>query len=222
MRKLFNTKVIIILVVAALITAGLTIASGVGMQTIPGTVMQVIMAPVKAVGTGLANTAELYYSYMFKYEALAAENAELQKKIAEMEDVARQADSVNRENTRLRGLLNLPSAVETYKMVDAYIIGWNTTDWNSTLTINRGTSVGIQQNMCAVTENGQVVGLVTEAGPNYAVIKTILDSTLEVSGTISVSGGGIGEDDVATAEEMETMLDRVFPDPDKEGGGGDG
>ena len=188
MRKLFNTKVIIILVVAALITAGLTIASGVGMQTIPGTVMQVIMAPVKAVGTGLANTAELYYSYMFKYEALAAENAELQKKIAEMEDVARQADSVNRENTRLRGLLNLPSAVETYKMVDAYIIGWNTTDWNSTLTINRGTSVGIQQNMCAVTENGQVVGLVTEAGPNYAVIKTILDSTLEVSGTISVSG----------------------------------
>ena len=72
MRKLFNTKVIIILVVAALITAGLTIASGVGMQTIPGTVMQVIMAPVKAVGTGLANTAELYYSYMFKYEALAA------------------------------------------------------------------------------------------------------------------------------------------------------
>ena len=56
MRKLFNTKVIIILVVAALITAGLTIASGVGMQTIPGTVMQVIMAPVKAVGTGLANT----------------------------------------------------------------------------------------------------------------------------------------------------------------------
>ena len=42
--------------------------------------------------------------------------------------------------------------------------------------------------MCAVTENGQVVGLVTEAGPNYAVIKTVLDSTLEISGTISVSG----------------------------------
>lgn len=40
-------------------------------------------------------------------------------------------------------------------------------------------------------------------------------------GTISVSGG-IGEDDVATAEEMEAMLDRVFPDPDTEGGGGDG
>ena len=41
-------------------------------------------------------------------------------------------------------------------------------------------------------------------------------------GTISASGGGIGEDDVATAEKMETMLDRVFPDADTEGGGGDG
>jgi len=73
-------------------------------------------------------------------------------------------------------------------MVDAYIIGWNSTDWNSTLTINRGTTAGIEENMCAVTENGQVVGLVTEAGPNYAVVKTVLDSTLEISGTISVSG----------------------------------
>lgn len=46
--------------------------------------------------------------------------------------------------------------------------------------------------------------------------------SVTADGTISVSGGGIGEDDVATAEEMETMLDRVFPDPDTEGGGGDG
>jgi len=105
-----------------------------------------------------------------------------------MEDVARQADSVNRENARLRALNNLKATNESYEMVDAYIIGWNSTDWNSTLTINRGTNAGIQANMCAVTENGQVVGLVTEAGPNYAVIKTVLDSTLEISGTISVSG----------------------------------
>ena len=139
-------------------------------------------------GTALASTAELYYSYMFKYEALAAENAELKAQIAQMEDVARQADSVNRENARLRRLNNLKATNESYEMVDAYIIGWNSTDWNSTLTINRGTTAGIDANMCAVTENGQVVGLVTEAGPNYAVIKTVLDSTLEISATIASSG----------------------------------
>ena len=188
MRNLFSTKVRIILVVAALITAALAIMNSVGMVTVPGMIVQGLMAPVRAVGTALTSTAELYYSYMFQYEALAAENAELKAQIAQMEDVARQADSVNRENSRLRALLNLKSTNESYEMVDAYIIGWNSTDWNSTLTINRGTTAGIAENMCVVTENGQVVGLVTEAGPNYAVIKTVLDSTLEISGTISVSG----------------------------------
>ena len=188
MRHLFSTKVRIILVVAALITAALVIMNSVGMVTLPGVITQTLMAPVRAVGTALTSTAELYYSYMFQYEALAAENAELKAQIAEMEDVARQADSVNRENNRLRNLTGLLSTNETYEMVDAYIIGWNSTEWNSTLTINRGTAVGIETNMCAVTENGQVVGLVTEAGPNYAVIKTLLDSTLEISGTISTSG----------------------------------
>ena len=42
--------------------------------------------------------------------------------------------------------------------------------------------------MCAITANGEVVGLVTEAGSNYAVVKSILDSTLEVSATMSASG----------------------------------
>ena len=188
MRNLFNTKVRIILVITALITAALMIMNGVGMVTRPAVVTQTLMAPVRAIGTTLTSTAELYYSYMFQYEALAAENAELKAQIAQMEDVARQADSVNRENARLRRLNQLKSTNESYEMVDAYIIGWNSTDWNSTLTINRGTNAGIAANMCAVTENGQVVGLVTEAGPNYAVIKTVLDSTLEISGTISISG----------------------------------
>ena len=188
MRKLFSTKVRIILVVALLLTAGLAIMNSTGTESLPGTIVQVLMSPVRAIGNALTDTAEKYYSYMFQYEALAAENAELKADIAQMEDVARQADSVNRENARLRGLLNLKATNEDYVMVDAYIIGWNSTDWNSTLTINRGTTSGINENMVAVTENGQVVGLVTEAGPNYAVIKTILDSTLEISGTISVSG----------------------------------
>ena len=188
MRNLFNARIRIILVVAGLITTALVILNSVGMVTLPAVLTQGLMAPVRAVGTALTSTAELYYSYMFQYEALAAENAELKAQIAQMEDVARQADSVNRENNRLRNLNKLKATNESYEMVDAYIIGWNSTDWNSTLTINRGTTAGINANMCAVTENGQVVGLVTEAGPNYAVIKTVLDSTLEISGTISVSG----------------------------------
>jgi len=188
MRNLFSTRVKVILVVAVLLTIGLSILSGITNTTMVDLAVQGILAPIRGAATSLTRTAEKYYGYMFRYEALAAQNEVLEKRIAEMEDVARQADSVSRENERLRQALNLLGTHEDYKLVDAYIIGWSSTDWENTLTINRGTSSGIQENMCAITANGEVVGLVTDVGVNWAEVTTILDSTLEISGTISASG----------------------------------
>ena len=188
MRNLFSTRVKIILVIAGLLTAGLAILSGVTNMTVMDLAVQGVLAPFRAAGTALTSAAEKYYGYMFRYEALAAENEVLEQRIAEMEDVARQADSTARENERLRDLLELKATREDFVLVDAYIIGWSSTDWENTFTINRGTMAGIEENMCAITANGEVVGLVTEAGLNYAVVKTVLDSTLEISGTISTSG----------------------------------
>ena len=188
MRQLFSTKVKVILIVAVLLTAGLTILSSVTGQTIPSLVTQALLSPLKAGANALTQQAEQYYNYMFEYESLKAENELLQEQISLMEDQARRADSVQRENERLRQLLELTSTHEDYKLVDAYIIGWSSTDWTNTFTINRGTAAGIEAGMCAITANGEVVGLVTEAGPNYAVVKTILDSTLEISAIIASSG----------------------------------
>ena len=188
MRHLFSTRLRIILVLAVLITAGLSVLSGLTSQSIPDLLVQGALAPFRAAGSALTDAAEKYYSYMFRYEALEAENEVLTAKIAEMEDVARQADAVSRENARLRQALNFLSTHEDYVAVDAYIISWSSTDWSNTLTLNRGTNAGVAENMCVITANGEVVGLVTEVGPNYSIVKTVLDSTLEISSTISASG----------------------------------
>ena len=188
MRHLFNTKLRVIIVIALLLAAGLTILSSVSGQTLPDMLVQGFLTPFRAVANALTNQVEQYYSYTFRYEALKAENEMLTSKIAEMEDVARQADAVGRENERLRKLLDLKSTHEDYELVDAYIIGWSSSDWSSTFTINRGQAAGIQQNMVAITANGEVVGLVVEVGPNYSIVKTVLDSTLEISSTIASSG----------------------------------
>lgn len=188
MRHLFSTRLRIILVLAVLITAGLSVLSGLTSQSIPDLVIQGFLAPFRAAGSALTDAAEKYYSYMFRYEALAAENEVLTARIAEMEDVARQADAVSRENNRLRQALNFLSTHEDYVTVDAYIISWSSTDWSNTLTLNRGTNAGVAENMCVITANGEVVGLVTEVGPNYSIVKTVLDSTLEISTNIATSG----------------------------------
>ena len=188
MRHLFTTRVKVILIVAVLLAAALTIVSSITNQSLPSMLVQGVLTPIKAGATALTDQARQYYNYMFAYEALVAENAALKEQLAMMEDQARQADSVARENERLRKLNNLNSNHEDYKEVDAYIIGRSSTDWTYTFTVNRGTNSGIQVDMCAITENGEVIGLVTEVGTNYAIIKTVLDSTLEISAIIASSG----------------------------------
>ena len=188
MRHLFSTRIRVILIIALLLAAGLTLLSSVTGQSIPDMVVQTIVTPLKSGANTLTKQAEQYYSYMFEYEALKAENELLKAQISQIEDDARKAAAVERENQRLREALDLTSVHEDYKLVDAYIIGWSSTDWTNTFTINRGTGAGIEEGMCAITANGEVVGLVTEAGPNYAIVKTVLDSTLEISSIIASSG----------------------------------
>ena len=188
MRNLFSSKIVIILIIAVILALLLTISGSIMNRNPLDLAVQGVLTPFRAAATALTTTAEKYYGYMFRYEALAAENEVLKKQIAEMEDTARQAESVSRENQRLRKGMNLLETHEDYKLVDAYIIGWNSSDWENTLTINRGTNSGIQRNMCAVTENGQVVGLVTKVGANWATITTIMDSSLEISASVASSG----------------------------------
>ena len=188
MRHLFSTRLRVILIVALILTAGLAIVGNAAGQSLPDVLVNGFMAPFRAGATALTKQAEQFYGYIFRYEALAAENEALKAQIADMQDEARQADSYQRENQRLRILLNLATTREDFKLVDAYIIGRDSTDWSGELTINKGTSAGIREDMCVITANGEVVGLVTEAGPNYAVVKTVLDSSLEISATIASSG----------------------------------
>ena len=188
MRHLFSTRLRVILIIALVLSIGLTIVSGAVNQSIPSLLVQGLLAPLRYGANALTEQAERLYGYMFHYESLEAENEALKAQIAEMEDEARQADSYQRENQRLRNMLDLTSTREDFVLVDAYIIAWSSTDWSSTITINKGTNAGIGLDMCAITDNGEVVGLVTEVGPNFAVIKTVLDSSLEISATIAASG----------------------------------
>ena len=188
MRHLFSMKIRILLVLAVLLAVGLGVLASTTGLGIPGLLVKGVLAPFRVAGNALTIQAENIYSYMFRYEALVAENEALRAQVAEMEETARKADSMAKENQRLRDVLEMTGTHEDYKLVDAYIIGWSSTDWSNTLTINRGTDAGIDVGMCAITADREVVGLVSEAGPKYAVIKTVLDSTLEVSATIASSG----------------------------------
>ena len=188
MRHYFTTRVRVALMLAVLLAVGLGILSKVTNTSLPDMFVKGILTPIRSGVSKLTDKAEQLYGYMFEYELLLAENEALKEQLAQIEDDARYADSVARENERLRDLAELKTAREDFKLVDGYIISWSSNDWSSTFTINTGSSVGIEPGMCVITENGEVVGLVSEVGTNYSVIKSVLDSSLEISATIASSG----------------------------------
>ena len=188
MKHFFSTRVRVMLIIAVLLAVVLTVISSLTGLSLPDMFVKGILTPIRTGASKLTDQAEQLYNYMFEYESLLAENAALKEDLAQLEEDARLADSVARENDRLRALLGLTEANEDYSLVDCYIISRSSQEWSSSFTVNKGTNSGITAGMCAITANGEVVGLVSEAGSNYAVVKSVLDSSLEISATISSSG----------------------------------
>ena len=201
MKGLLSKRVRNVLIIAVLLSVALGVASNALNTDIPGLLVKTVIQPLRAGAQALTNQAEELYSYMFRYEALLAENEALKARIAQMEDDARTADALRRENDRYKDLLKLQTGNQDFKLVDAYIIGWDPTDWASAFTIDKGSVHGVEEGMCVITENGEVVGLVVEVGLTYAEVKTVLDSSLEISAVIATSGySGMVQGGYATGE----------------------
>lgn len=188
MRHFFSTRIRVILLLSLLLTGALAVSSGLTGKNIPSMVVQTVLTPLRSGANALTNQAEQMYNYMFRYEELKSENEALKSQIAQMEEDNRLAASIQRENDRLRKLFEWKENHPDYELVDGYIIARSSTDWTSTFTIDCGSRDGIAEGMVAITENGEVVGLVTEVGSNYCTVKTVLDSSLEISATIASSG----------------------------------
>lgn len=189
MNKQFFTKKVRVILICALVLAVViaVLSSVVGRSATTG-VVQTLLGPVRSLTASATRSVERFYNYAYNYENLQAENTVLQEKIASMEESIRSADTLERENVRLRELLGLADEHGDYKFLSAYVISWDSTNWKSTFTINKGADNGLATGMCAVTEFGQVVGLITEIGPNWSTITTILDSSLEISASVSSTG----------------------------------
>ena len=188
MKHFFTNRIRIVLVTAVLLAVVLAVVNSLTGLKLPQMLVQGVLTPFRTGMSKLVDQSQQLYDYIFGYEELLAENQALKEQLAAIEDEARDAYATKQENERLRAALELVNANEDYKLVDAYIISTSSVDWSNTFTINRGSNVGIQAGMCAITAYGELVGLVSEVGVNYAVVKSVLDSSLEISATIATTG----------------------------------
>lgn len=213
MKKHLSAKTKWLIVIAVLLAGLVTIAGAVNAHRPGESLVQTMLTPFRSATSALVRQVERYYDYVFKYESLQAENEALKAQIISMEEGVRSADSLQRENERLHQLLGLTAEHEDYKLASAYIISWEDSNWKSAFTIGKGTNSGIHEGLVAITEYGQVVGLVTEAGPNWATVTTVLDSALGISATVASTGyNGVVEGALATGSQGQLRMNYLPTD----------
>jgi len=202
MKKHLSAKTKWLIVISVLLAGLVTVTAAVNRGRPGESLVQTALTPFRSATSAIVRQVERYYDYVFRYESLQAENKALKRQIIAMEEDVRNADALQRENERLHQLLNLSAEHEDYDRASAYIISWEDSSWKSAFTIGKGTNSGIHEGLVAITEYGQVVGLVTSAGSNWATVTTVLDSSLGISATVASTGyNGVVEGALATGSE---------------------
>lgn len=120
---------------------------------------------------------------------LIQENAELRKQV---NDLTTQITNIRLQQAELNELQELFELDQQYdyKTTGARIIAKSTSNWYDTFTLNKGYNDGIEVNMNVIAGSG-LVGIITEVGPNYSVVRAIIDDTSNVSGMVVDTGDNL-------------------------------
>ena len=115
------------------------------------------------------------------------ENKDLQAKVDDLTEENNQLKQDSYELDRLRDLYELDEKYPGYNKVAARVVGTTSGNWYSTFTIDKGSNDGIEKDMNVIAGGG-LVGIITEVGPNYAQIKTVIEDNSYVSGMLIDTG----------------------------------
>lgn len=116
-------------------------------------------------------------------DELKKENEELQAKLDDMTIDNTRLRQEQYELERLQELYKLDQNYADYEKVGAHVIASSGSNWFSSFTIDKGSNDGIQVDMNVLAGSG-LAGIVTEVGPDYAIVRSIIDDESNVSGMV--------------------------------------
>ncbi len=189
MKRFFTKNGILVLTAVTVIAVVLCIFSAVSSGTgLLHNALGVIASPFRAAGGAVTAWVEGIGDRFETVEQLQQENEDLRQQIAELEWELRQATEDREENQRLRALLNLRQQRQDFVFESAKVVGMSSSNWESTLTLNKGTAAELTIGDCVVNEEGFLVGIITDAGLNWATVTTVLDTSSQLGALVFRTG----------------------------------
>lgn len=165
------------------------------LNTLAGYIFVPMQQGINSTGSWLFDIANDFKTM----KEVMAENEELKKKVDELTTTLATTKLEQYELENLRELFAVDEKYPSYEKVAASVVARDSSNWFATFTINRGRNHGIEQGMNVIAGSG-LVGIVTDVGPNYSKVRSIIDDTSNVSAMVATTG-----DNFIVSGNLETM-----------------
>lgn len=216
MKRSSNRFVIVILSLAVVVAVLLGImsylsATSAALPDLAGT----IASPFRSAAAAVSSAVKGWFDYFTEFDELKEENRQLKLQIAEMEDEVRQATFDREENVHLRQVAELREKRRDLHLESVRVLVQDSSNWYSQLTVNKGSDQDIKVGDCVITEEGYLLGVVTETGFNWATVRTILDSESSIGALVFRNGGSaLAQGDFSLMSDGKIALTYLGSEPD--------
>lgn len=201
-KKKLGAAAAIIAAIAAL-TAVITHFSG--SNPVSGAV-KTVFSPFRSGASFIAGSIESRINFIREAAAYKTENDRLASELTELKKKTREIASYQEENDRLNELLDLRESMTEYSTVAASVIGYSSSRWYDTLELNKGTLAGVEKGNTVIVKSG-VVGTVTETGPNWSLVETIINPSSATGIKVARTGDiGVVEGDSELCRKIYCKL----------------
>ena len=187
MKDFFDTwKFKILVGIAVFLVAIMAYAGANGRLTAaPQELLSVAVAPFQraaaAVGSGVSSLWEKYTSIdtiLEENETLTAENAELRKQMVDY-------DKIKAENEAYKALTNIQEQHPEMSYASSFVIGRDPLDTFYGFTLDKGSLDGVEVNDAIISDEGYLLGVVTEVDLTSCKVMTILHPSFNAAGVVS-------------------------------------
>lgn len=203
MSSLFKKKSVrIALIVTALVLVFAAIAHFGGANPVSQAV-RTVFSPFQRGASYIVNKVTGTTDFIREMKSYQEENERLVNEINELKRQNRDITNYREENERLRETLDLMQSLDGYSTVAASVIAYSSNNWYDTVEISKGALAGVSVGNAVITPDG-VVGKVTEVGPNWATVSTILNPDNAMGVRISRTG------DVAVVEGDDELYSQSY------------
>ena len=182
MKEFFHSwvfKVLLALCIvmfAFLLRATMTMGASTVVEQIVGT----ITAPVQSLTSGLSGSITGFLDQFLRASEISQENEQLREENRKLIEQMVDYENYKHENESLKEQLGIQEENPQWETMTASIIGRDPSDQFYSFTIDKGTLDGVSYQDPVITADG-LVGIVSEVGPVFAKVTTILDVRLNVA-----------------------------------------